>query len=231
MAIETVSMFEPDGLGSATGGIVTTASPILGGSVDALLDAHEAAIRDAGFALGDAMRNRLLAPSRELRDALSAGRFRRFAGAARCATSSYIDAERFAGGEGGQLQTLVLRGAGAVKVVEEYVPPEPPCRFVAAGEVVCFSGMTWVAEDLETQVARIAAKFAGSRAAAEGRLGGLVRPVRATAYLHRDARPYEWPDLAAVAGVPAHALTIAWCDGYSKPGKLIELEVDAILDR
>jgi enamine deaminase RidA (YjgF/YER057c/UK114 family) len=197
--------------------------------LEAMLGAVRAALDEHGLGLADVVRTRLHAATRAARDAASRVRFRHLAGPARCATSSYIDPSRFSGGDGAALWLLALEGARVDKVVVEYEPAQPPCRFVASGGLVFLSGVTSSDPTFDDQLARIAARIGETLAIAGERLGAPVRPSAVQAWVHRDLAPSALADLGerlALGGVP---LAMERCDGYSAPGKLIEVEVDAVV--
>lgn len=196
-------------------------------SLEAGLDALAAALDREGFAAGDVVRNRLFAATRAGRDAASAVRFERYAGPVRCATSSYVDASRFPGGDGARFETLVVAGAAADKIVVEREPLEPPCHFVASGDLVVLSGLTSTEPDLARQLAHIRARLGDVLALASARLGRPVQATVATAFVHRSVADALLPGLGARLGLGDLPLAFGRCDGYSKPGKLLELEVDA----
>lgn len=195
--------------------------------LEALLAAIAAVLDTHGLALADVVRARLHGATRAARDAASRVRFRHLAGPARCATSSYIDPSRFPGGDGAALWLLALADAGTGKSVVEYDPVQPPCRFVATGGLVFLSGVTSTEPALGDQLARIAPRIRESLAIAADRLGAPVLPSAAQAWVHRDVAPAALADLGARLGLAAVPLVIERCDGYSAPGKLIEVEVDA----
>lgn len=198
--------------------------------LDAAFAALSAALAESGLDLDDVVRNRLFAASREGRDAASGVRFERLSGPARCATSSYIDEAAFPGGEGARLETLAVAAAGVGKIVVDHDPRQPPCRFVATGDLVFLSGLTSTEPDLDRQLAHIRARVVDTLGLAETRLGRRVRPIAATAYVHRSVDLDRLPDLAERVGLAGLPLAIGRCDGFSRPGKLLELEIDAQAD-
>jgi hypothetical protein len=219
---------EPIGIGERIGVAVTAAVPTSDpAALEALFDALDAALADVRLGPDDVVRNRVVASSRPVRDAASAVRFRRLAGAARCATSSYIDEGRFAGGDGVRIDTIALRGTAATKIAVERDPVEPPCWFVATGDLVFLSGLTSTDPELHVQIPHIRARLADALALAGERLGRPVRPTTATVYIHRSVGLDEVADLARMVGIEGIPLEVGRCDGFSKPGKLLELEVDA----
>lgn len=222
---------EPYGIASRTGISIVAAAPSTDPeSFEALFDAVDAALADAGLTRADVVRNRVLAASRSVRDTVSALRFGRFSGPARCASSSYIDGNRFEGGDGVRLDTIALRGTAATKLVEEREPREPPCWFVTTEDLVFLSGLTSPESELHVQVQRIRARLDETLALAGDRLGRAVRPTAATLFVHRSVGLDELADFAQAVGISGIPLAVGRCDGFSKPGKLLELEIDATAD-
>lgn len=199
-------------------------------AIERLFDAVEASLRAHDLEPGDLVRTRLFASSRAARDAASKVRFARLIGPARCATSSYIDDERFPEGGGVRLDIVALAGAGADKISVEYEPAQPPCRYVATGDRVFLSGNTSLAPTFADQVAEIGPRIAETLRLAGERLGRTVRPVAVTAYVHRSVPVADIRGLAAMLGLDGLVPDIGRCEGYSAPGKLIEVEVDAVAE-
>jgi hypothetical protein len=219
---------EPVGIASRTGvSIATAVATSDPAALEALFAALEAALADNGLSPADIVRNRLIAATRPMRNTASALRFARWTGAARSATSSYIDPNRFAGGDGVHLDTLALRGTAATKLVIENDPPPPPARLIATGDLVFLSGLTSTEPELFVQVQRIRGRLAESLARAADLLGRPVRPTAATVYVDRSVGLDELADLAEMVGIVGVPLAVARCDGFSTPGKLLELEIDA----
>jgi hypothetical protein len=219
---------EPYGVGDRTGiSIVAGASTTDAETLDAIFTAMETALDSYRMAPADVVRNRILAASRPARDATSALRFQRLAGPARCATSSYIDQSRFAGGDGVRVDTIALRGTAATKLAVEHDPPQPPCRFITTGDLVFLAGLTSPEPELHVQIQRIRVRLTETLAVAAAQLGRAVRPTAATLFVHRSVGLDELVDVARLVGIVGVPLEIGRCDGFSKPGKLLELEIDA----
>lgn len=199
--------------------------------LDALLDATERALAVRGLGLPDVVRTRLHARTRAGRDAASKARFRRLSGPARCATSSYIDPSVFPTGDGARLVTVALEGAAADKVAVEYEPRQPPCRFVAAGDLVFLSGVTSTEPGFGAQLAHIAPRIAETLRIAGETVGGVAAPTAVTAWIHRSLPGADLAGLDGRLGLAGTPFTVERCDGYSAPGKLIEVEVDGAITR
>lgn len=196
-------------------------------ALEALLEAIEATLSDGGLGLADVVRTRLHAATRSGRDAASKVRFRRLAGPARCATSSYIDPAMFGSGDGVRLAAIALAGAAVDKISVEYEPPQPPCRFVSTGDLVFLSGVTSTESVFDAQLARIAPRISDNLRAAGDAIGHEVAPTGVTAWVHRSLSDADLAGLDARLGLAGTPISVMRCDGYSAPGKLIEVEVDA----
>jgi hypothetical protein len=219
---------EPIGIASRAGvSVVTAVATSAPDDLDALFDGLEDALAEDRLSPADIVRNRLFAPSRELRDWASAARFARLAGQARCATSSYIDERRFRLVDGIRMDSVAIVGAGDAKIVVEHDPRQPPCRYVATGELVFLSGLTSMRPGLAAQLDEIGTRLDDTLATASAQVGGRVRPTRAAAWIHRSISLGDVAELAERVGLGGMPIEIERCDGFSKPGKLIELEVDA----
>jgi hypothetical protein len=198
--------------------------------LEATYNAIERALGERGMGLPDVVRTRLFGATREARDAGSKVRFRRLSGPARCATSSYIVPSLFPSGDGIRMEGLALEDAGRTKIAVEYEPLQPPCRYVATGDLVFLSGFTATVPTFEEQLDNIRPRIAETIEMATQRLGRQVRPVAVSTYIHREVDPGDsdaMPQRLGLGGVP---LTIGRADGYSSPGKFIEVEVDAVTD-
>jgi hypothetical protein len=214
--------------GRAGAWFAATAGSSTEADLEATYDALEQALGERGMGLADVLRTRLFAATREGRDAASKVRFRRLAGPARCATSSYIDPTMFPAGDGVRVEGIALQGAGQDKIAVEYEPRQPPCRYVATGDLVFLSGVTAIHPTFEAQLDDLRPRITETLAMASQRLGRPVRPVSVTTYIHRDLDPGPGAAMLDRLGLPGVPLTVGRCDGYSAPGKLIEVEVDAL---
>jgi hypothetical protein len=194
-----------------------------------LFDLAQAALHARGLTLADTVRSRLHAASREGRNAASPIRFTRLGGRARCATSSYIDRRRFPAGTGLAIELLAMTGAAELKIVDEYEPPQAPCRFVAVDGHVFFSGLTSREATADVQLAEIGRRLQENRHQAAARLGAVTSPGGASCHVDRSVARDLRPELGRIVGLPAAHIRIREVDGFSLPGKLLELEVDDTL--
>ena len=119
--------------------------------------------------------------------------------------------------------------AGAIKAVVEYVPAITPPAFVTLDGMVFLSGNTDRSPGLEAQVAAIADNIRSSLAQARSSCAEIVT---LSAYLAETENP------AAAHAAIRRALPdlncpvpIATVRGFSAPDKLLEIEIDAEMDR
>lgn len=202
--------------------------------VDALMDAIDAELRGRGLAgVADVVRTRIFAASRPARDAGSQVRTARLlTGPGVSASSSFIEPGRFPGGDGVAFEGMALAGAGdGSKITEPYEGANHAglCRYVITGDLVFNTGITSVLATYEDQLAEIGPRVLATIAHAEARTGRRVTPTVITAHVDRTQEPGSGAWLAERLGLPGVPVVIGRCDGFTTPGKLIEVEVDGVL--
>lgn len=182
-----------------------------------------------GLALDrNVVRSRVYGRTREARDIVSAVRGKAFVGQARAATSSFIAPAHFASGAEVALELYAMAAptGGAPRTVTEHTPPQPFIRHLVWGPLVFLAGMTCeTAPTLKAQYEDILP-----------RAGALLREtgcdwkdvVRIAFCLHQD----EDPDallrgVAATVPVALDNAEIEFVEGYSRPNKLLEIEITA----
>lgn len=196
----------------------------------ALLDRFGSQLGPWGLSLDNVVRTRLWGRDREARDLGSRERVKVLSGNARSASSSFIAPDHFDSEGSVALDLLAVRPSGASihKAVREYEPVIVPLRYLVYDDLVVLSGVTWEVDDLEAQLGNILPRIGGSLEDA-GTSWGKV--IRMSCYLHRGQSPADLierlrrqlgPDL------PENR-ECSLVDGYSSPGKLIEIEVTATL--
>ena len=192
----------------------------------AIFDRIEAELAESGLSLADTVRSRLWGRDRQARDEGSKERISVLSGAARSASSSYIDTAHFSSGARVAVDLVAMRPPpGATKVLQEYEPQIVPLRYLTYGPVTFLSGVTSVEGDLAQQVAEIQESIGGSLASAGVSWADVVT---ASFYLHRGQQVATVDSVLVSYGQPAVTQTnIAYVEGYSTPGKLIEIEITA----
>ena len=125
---------------------------------------------------------------------------------------------------------------GTQKTVKEYDPPIVPPRYVATGGLVFLSGVTWDTGTLDEQLATILTRIGGSLQDAGA---SWAHVVKLSCFLHRSQTVQALrasllqilgTDLATrLSSETPAAVEYSFVDGYSTPGKLIEIETTAVL--
>jgi enamine deaminase RidA (YjgF/YER057c/UK114 family) len=188
-----------------------------------------------GLSLDDTVRTRLWGRDRAARDGGSGARVQVLSVRARSASSSYISPYHFDSAGAVAVDLWAMRG-GAQKTVKEYDPPIVPPRYVTTGGLVFLSGVTWDTGTLDEQLATILPRIGGSLQDAGA---SWAHVVKLSCFLHRSQTVQALrAGLLQILGAeletrrsgeaPA-AVEYSFVDGYSTPGKLIEIETTAVL--
>ncbi len=174
------------------------------------------------------VRTRIFGRTREARSAGSEVRAVALTGTARAAGSSYVSPGHFASAADVALDLFAMAApvGGGPRQVTEHAPVQNFIRHLIWGRMVFLAGMTCEEPPtLEAQSRDILL-----------RAGALLREtgcdwrdvVRVSAFLHRqhDAETLL-AALTAAAPVPLDNAEVEFVDGFSRPGKLIEIEITA----
>jgi len=188
-----------------------------------------------GLSLDDTVRTRLWGRDRVARDGGSGARVQVLAGKARSASSSYICPRHFDSAGAVAVDLWAMRGA-TQKTVKEYDPPIVPPRYIATGGIVFLSGVTWDTGTLDEQLDVILPRIGGSLQDAGT---SWAHVVKLSCFLHRSQTVQDLQTgirrvLGAecgtlLSGETPTAVEYSFVDGYSTPGKLIEIETTAVL--
>ena len=203
-----------------------------GGSLErqsqALFEQAAAALAAQGLALDrNVVRSRVFGRSREARDVVSGVRGRLFEGTARAATSSYISPAYFSSTADVGIDLFAMAAPSiATRKVSEHAPVQPFIRHLTWGPMVFLAGMT--CETLPT----LREQYTDVLARAEKLLTETGcdwnSVVHVALFLHRSEDPKALLDgIAAMGTVPLDNCEVEQVDGYSRPGKLIEIEITA----
>lgn len=180
-----------------------------------------------GLSLDNTVRTRLWGRDRASRDLGSAERVRILSGKARSASSSFISPSHFDSDARVAIDLLAMRPSRPElrKILKEYEPPIIPLRYLIYDSVVVLSGVTAVLPTLEEQMANILPRIEGSLKDAGS---SWDKAAHASFLLHRseDVESVEKLFRKQVA-VSIPQTEYFHVDGYSSPGKLIEIEVTA----
>lgn len=186
-------------------------------------------LKGIGLSLENTVRTRLWGKDRESRTLGSNERIKAMSGRARSASSSFISPGHFDSDASVALDLLAMRPSKPAlgKVLKEYDPPITPLRYLTYDSVVFLSGVTAVLPTLSDQMADILSRISGSLADAGT---SWDKAVKVSFYLHRSQRLETLKGLfrkTVKAEIPR--MDYSFVDGYSAEGKLIEIEVTALL--
>lgn len=203
-----------------------------GGSLErqsqALFERAAAALRPHGLALDrNVVRSRVFGRTREARDVVSGMRGKVFDGSARAATSSYISPAYFssAADVGLDLFAMATPSSGT-RCVSEHTPPQAFIRHLTWGPMVFLAGMT--CETLPTLHEQYTDVLTRADALLAETGCTWANVVHVAFFLHRGKDPAALLDgIAATGTVPLDHCEVEQVDGYSRPGKLIEIEITA----
>jgi enamine deaminase RidA (YjgF/YER057c/UK114 family) len=193
-----------------------------------LFEQAAAALAPHGFVLDrNVVRTRVFGRTREARDVVSGVRSRVFEGPARAATSSYISPRYFSSPAdvGLDLFAMAAPSNGARKV-SEHTPVQPFIRHLTWGPMVFLAGMTCETLPTLSEQYTDVLKRAGALLTETG--CDWKNVVHVAFFLHRSEDPKALIDgVAATGTVPLDNCEVEQVDGYSRPGKLIEIEITA----
>ena len=188
-----------------------------------------------GLSLDDTVRTRLWGRDRAARDGGSRERVQVLSGTARSASSSYISPSHFDSEGVVAVDLWAMRGA-AQKTVKEYEPPIVPPRYIVTSGLVFLSGVTWDTGTLDEQLDVILPRIGGSLQDAGV---SWAHVVKVSCFLHRSQTVQALREgvmrvLGAergklLSGEASVEVEYNFVDGYSTPGKLIEIETTAVL--
>ena len=194
----------------------------------ALFERAAEALKPHGLSLGaNVVRSRVFGRTREARDVVSGVRGKVFEGAARAATSSYISPGYFssAGDVGLDLFAMAAPSIGTRKV-SEHTPVQPFIRHLTWGPMVFLAGMT--CETLPSLHEQYTDVLTRADALLTETGCDWRNVVHVALFLHRSEDPKALLDgVAATGTVPLDNCEVEQVDGYSRPGKLIEIEITA----
>jgi len=194
----------------------------------ALFEHAAAELKSFGLALDkNVVRSRVFGRTREARNVVSEVRGKTFIGNARAATSSFISPAHFdsQADVALDLYAMSLPGNGA-REVTEHKPQQPFIRYLTWGPMVFLAGMTCEQyPSLKQQYEDILP-----------RAGALLKEVgcdwrnvvRISFFLHKDHDPDALlTGIAKTVPVPLDNAEVEFVEGYSRPGKLVEIEITA----
>ena len=182
-----------------------------------------------GFSLErNTVRTRVFGRSSAARAAGSAARTQALVGPARAAGSSYVCVPHFssAADVGLDLFAMAAPAGNPARHVSEHEPEQSFIRHLVWGPMVFLAGMTCETKPtLQAQCADILPRAEGLLRETGCAWGDVVR---VSFFLHRDQDPDALlAAVAALAPVPLAHAELELVKGFSRPGKLIEIEITA----
>jgi enamine deaminase RidA (YjgF/YER057c/UK114 family) len=196
-----------------------------------LFERAEAELKALGLSLAEnVVRTRVFGRTREARDAVSAVRGKTFTGTARAASSSFISPAHFDSAADVALDLLAMSPPErrTKRKVTEHKPPQPFIRHLVWRPMVFLAGMTCeqhptLKEQYEDILPRAAALLEEAGC-------DWSKVVKVSFFLHKDQDPEALlTGVGKFAPVPLDDAEIEFVEGYSRPGKLVEIEITARL--
>ena len=184
-----------------------------------------------GFSLErNTVRTRVFGRSGAARTAGSDARTQALVGPARAAGSSYVSVPHFFSAADVGLDLFAMAAPAPpgdpARRVSEHEPPQSFIRHLVWGPMVFLAGMTCETQPtLQAQCADILPRAEGLLRETGCAWGNVVR---VSFFLHRDQDPDALlAAVAALAPVPLAHAELELVEGFSRPGKLIEIEITA----
>ncbi len=187
-------------------------------------------LRRLGLSLDNTVRTRLWGVDRDSRDQGGLERVKVLSGKARSASSSYISPHHFDSASSKvAIDLLAMRPhqPHAEKFLKEYDPPIIPLRYLTYDSMAVLSGVTAVLPTLADQLDNILTRIETSLADANCTWDDVVHVAF---FLHRSQKLDDLRKLFSQrvsSQIPE--TEYSFVNGYSTPGKLIEVEATAKL--
>ena len=194
-----------------------------------LFERAAAELTSDGLAMDrNVVRTRVFGRTREDRTVVSDVRAKAFNGKARAASSSYISPAHFSSGADVALDLFAMAEPtdGQSRRVTEHTPPQPFIRHLVWGPMVFLAGMT--CEELPTLPEQYKDVLNRACVLLHETGCGWKEVVRVSFFLHRQEDPQALlKGVAATIPVPLDNTEIELVEGFSRPGKLVEVEITA----
>src|SRR5215831_1517329 len=188
---------------------------------------HE--LRSLGLSLDiNVVRTRVFGRTREARNAVSETRARTFIGNARAATSSFIAPAHFESGADVALDLFAMSppGGGAVRHVVEHQPQQTFIRYLIWGPMVFLAGMTCEEHPTLKQQYEDILPRAGKLLQEAGCNWRNVVGISFFLHKEHDADALL-TGVAKTVPVSLGNAEVEFVEGFSRPGKLVEIEITA----
>jgi enamine deaminase RidA (YjgF/YER057c/UK114 family) len=174
------------------------------------------------------VRTRVFGRTRETRNAVSDTRAKTFIGSARAASSSFIAPEHFESGADVALDLYAMSPPGekATRKVVEHQPQQTFIRYLTWGPMVFLAGMTCEEYPTLKQQYEDILPRAGKLLQEAGCDWRNV--VGISFFLHKDQDPDALlTGVATTVPVSLDNAEVEFVEGFSRPGKLVEIEITA----
>jgi enamine deaminase RidA (YjgF/YER057c/UK114 family) len=181
-----------------------------------------------GLTLDNVVRTRIFGRNEEARSAGSQARSRVLTGQARAAGSSYITVPYFSSTADVGLDLFAMASpvSNPPKIVTEYEPKQNFIRHLVWEPMVFLAGQTSEAPELQAQCRDILSRIGGLL---EETSCGWDDVVHVAFFLHREARLDQlFESVTSLTSLSLDNAEIEFVDGYSRPGKLVEVEITAM---
>lgn len=192
---------------------------------------ERAAAELGGFGLSldkNVVRTRVFGRSREARGVVSDARSKAFTGLSRAATSSFISPAHFESEADVALDLFAMAppGDAAARQVSEHTPQQTFIRHLTWGPMVFLAGMTCEQYPTLKQQYEDILPRAGELLKETGCNWRNV--VGVSFFLHKDHDPDALlTGVARTVPITLDSAEVEFVDGFSRPGKLIEIEITA----
>ena len=225
MRVETIRCFDREFL-SITGEAGNLEDPEA--EADALFLQFTQVLEAYGLSLENTIRSRIWAADGEARTACSEARSRTLKGLARAATSSYIAPAHLTKGGRVAMDLIAICPSGnKAKVVIEQKPPQGVIKWLTVGELLVLPGMSCNdGGSFESQAEDILGRITTCLANAGSRWSDVVEIT----FVCQSGIQQQDIFLAfhkETKEVPLRMVLLP-AEGYSRPGKFLEIEVMAI---
>jgi enamine deaminase RidA (YjgF/YER057c/UK114 family) len=194
-----------------------------------LFERAGAELASLGLSLAEnVVRSRVFGRTREARDVVSAMRGKAFVGAARAATSSFITTTHFesTADVALDLYAMVAPAGGGLRRVTEHTPPLPYIKHLVWGPMVFLAGMTCEDQPSLKQQYEDILPRAGALLQETG--CDWANVVRIAFCLQQDEDPQALlAGVGALVPVDLGNAEVEFVEGYSRPNKLVEIEITA----
>lgn len=196
-----------------------------------VLDAFDERLRGFGLSLENAVRHRLWTRDRRARDESNDIRARLISGYRRCATSSFIDRDRFASAGDVAMELWAQFPAPAPRRrLVDFEPPRRYAHYLVQDDILHLSGMAETGATIEAQFDNA---FGEVIRAMQRETVGWTDVLSASLFVERGQGAPQWliERFRAAVGVDLPFVECEPVDGLASTDKHLEIEITARLGR